>query len=170
MNRIVRIGAGRMESILNEGLCVLFFSGEAGPGEGESFVMEEVNGDTPTGRRFFARVMHAIDPQIIQFTLASYMEVDGERFPMAGSFANEEHTLPDKESPEFFFNVTGEKPVWLYAGIKWVAELSLVKLLFKRLLGRDQHVPDALHLKVQASGGERYFVYRFEREISPGEA
>lgn len=170
MNRVIKIGAGVMESILNEGLCALYFPSMDGPGEGESFVMEEVSGDTPTGRRFFARVMHAIGPQVVQFTLASYMEADGERFPMAGQFANEEHTLPDKESPEFFFDVTGEKPVWLYAGIKWVAELSLSKLLFKRPLGRDQHVPDALHLKVQASGGERYFVYRMEREIAPGEA
>lgn len=177
-NGLVQVGAGRMEDILNCGLRVLCFYDSAGPGEGEAFTMEEVNGDTPTGRKFFARVMHAIDPQVVQFDLLPFMEDlnpesgKPERMPMAGEFANEKCTLPPSttdlinkgEAVAFDFPVKGEKPIWLYRGAKWVAEFSLVHLFFgpgacKEIKDGKPGVPDVILLKVQGQGGET--VYRY---------
>lgn len=168
----VLIGAGLMEDILNTGLRVLVFDESAGPGEGESFRLVETNNDEPTGRHFFARVMHAPDPQAIQFDLQPFMEdVNSEtgkpeRMPMAGEFGNEKTVAPEGES-EWTCKVKGEKPVWVYNGIKWVAEYSVAELTFDEAAmtnfrGNKPGFPIEIRLKVQGQGGETYRTYRLQ--------
>lgn len=171
-NNAVEIGAGYIESILNEGLRVLVFMDSVGPGEGEAFTLIEMNGDTPTGRKFFARVMHAPDPQAVQFNLMSYMEDVNpdtgvpERIPLAGEFANERAKVPEDTS-DWDLSVQGEKPLWVYRGVKWVGEYSVAGYKFddagmSNMANGKPGVPLELKLKVQGQGGENFYTYRLQ--------
>jgi len=170
----VQVYAGHVDDILNAGLRVLFFDESAGPGEGEAFTLEEVSRGEPTGRKFFARVMHAIDPQVVQFNLEPFMEdVNSEtgkpeRMPMAGEFANEKAIMPgllaEGATGEWDLRVPGQKPLWAYKGVKWVGEYSLVGYLFPSesiLLMREGKpgIPRELKLKIQGQGGEYEAAY-----------
>lgn len=176
---IVQVYAGHVDDILNAGLRVLFFDESAGPGEGEAFTLEEVSREVPTGRKFFARVMHAIDPQVVQFNLEPFMEdVNAEtgkpeRMPMAGEFANEKHSVPEsvikalENSDRIHWSVKtkGEKALWMYRGVKWIGEYSIAEIKFtpdscEEIKEGKPPVPNLLYLKVQGSGGEA--VYAFE--------
>lgn len=165
---IVKVSAGYMESILNEGLSVLIDAFEIQ--EGELFALQEVNGyGEATGRTFFARAMHVPHPGTVQITLQPYMDALNvesgrvERLPMTGAFANEKATIPDGDPATWAFAVTGEKPVWIYAGVKWLMELSLAKVFFEK--GKAP-VPTSLHLRAQMSGGEKVFCYRLVEEVA----
>ncbi len=173
-NGIAYVGAGKLEDILNAGLRVLTFMDTVGPGEGEAFTLVEVNGETPTGRKFFARVMHAPDPQVVQIDLQAFMEDVNpetgkpERFPMAGEFSNEKYSVLDMGSSEpkpLNIQTNGEKPIWIYRGIKWIAEYSISRIFFgmkgaKEIQEGKSAPPGMIYLKVQGNGGEVEYAYR----------
>jgi len=181
-NGIVQVGAGLMEDILNTGLRVLVFDESTAPQEGEAFIMEETNGgDRPTGRKFFARVMHQPDPQVAQIDLQAFMEDINpetgkpERFPMAGEYANEKHVVPESvmtameanHQLSWLVKTKGEKPIWMYRGIKWVGEYAIAELKFppescKAMQEGKTPVPNLLYLKVQGAGGEVVYAYELD--------
>jgi hypothetical protein len=171
-----------MDRILNEGLVVLTPEETRPLGErnfeGELIRLEENNGESLTGRSFFARGMHDLGAGYVQITLQAFMEDTNpetgkpERMPLAGDYANEKCTLPAStadmiergEAVAFDFAVKGEKPIWLYRGVKWIAEFSLSHLFFgpgacKEIKDGKPGVPDVILLKVQGQGGET--VYRY---------
>jgi hypothetical protein len=163
---IVKASAGYMESILNEGLCVLIEAFEIQ--EGELFAIQEVNAGEPTGRTFFARAMHTPHPGTVQFNLQPFMDALNvetgrvERLPMTGAFANEKASMPEGDPATWSLPVAGEKPVWIYSGMKWLMELSLAKFFFEKGKGL---APTSLHLRAQMSGGEKVFCYRLVEEV-----
>ncbi len=89
---------------------------------------------------------------------------------MIGGSANEKYTTPEGEWKDWQLAVTGEKPVWIYRGVKWLQEISLVKLFFGGPAPTDfanhkAFPPHTLHVKMQAQGGERIFKYTIDGEI-----
>jgi hypothetical protein len=157
-----------MEKILNEGLCVLL-SVPASLRVGDPFSMHEMTsegeGVVATGRVFFARATHIPFQGIAQFQLSPFMDApndDGvtERFPMTGSIATEAKQLPEDEWVTHAVVVTGEKPVWLYQGMKWKAEISIAKLNFLNDDAfKSDMAPLSMIVKIQKQGGEKSFVY-----------
>lgn len=167
-----------MDRILNEGLVVLTPQETRPLGErnfeGEFIRLEETDGETLTGRTFFARGMHDLGAGYVQITLQAFMEDNNpetgkpERMPMAGEFANEKAILPEllaEGAPgEWDLRVPGQKPLWAYKGVKWVGEYSLVGYLFPSesiLLMREGKpgIPRELKLKIQGQGGEYEAAY-----------
>lgn len=171
---IHNIDQGTMESVLNEGLCVLI---NCEAGEGEPVRMVEVNAEgKPTGRTFFSRVAHDLGGGVVQVTMSPYMEAENDeggidRIPMAGDFANEKYVTPEGEWKDWQCAVKGEKPIWIYRGMKWVQELSLSKLFFGGVSPLEFAMnrmapPHTLHVKVQAQGGEKVFKYTVAGEVN----
>lgn len=182
------VKAGVIERILNEGLVVLTPEetrplGEANY-EGVSIQLVETEAETPTGRKFFARGTHDLGRGYVQITLSPFMEAKDEegnveRIPMAGDYANEKYVTPDGEWQDWQCAVKGEKPIWIYRGMKWVQELSLAKLFFgggtaKLFFGGSTAMdfamnrmgpPHTLHVKIQAQGGERVYKYTVAGEV-----
>lgn len=158
-----------MESLLNEGLTVLIDAFEIQ--EGELFALQEVSNGEPTGRTFFARAMHVPHPGTVQINLQTYTDALNaetgkvERIPMTGAFANEKAVMPDGDPATWSIPVTGEKPVWIYSGVKWLMELSLAKFFFEK--GRGL-APTSLHLRAQMNGGEKVLCYRLVEEVVAG--
>lgn len=172
--RVVTVGAGYMEMVLGQGLTVL--CGLSDILEGELFRIDEVSDKASTGRSFFARAMHVPEPGIIQITLQPYMEQINEetgkpeRFPMAGDFANEKYTMPPGEWEDWAQAVKGEKPLWIYRGVKWVQEMTISKFFFadKNRVEFEQHAatpPVSLHLNIQGPGGEKIYSYALAGQV-----
>ncbi len=170
------VNAGIMEKILTEGLVVLTPEETRPLGirnyEGELMRLEEVSDGEPTGRAFFARGMHDLGAGYVQVTLQAFMEdVNPEtgkpdRMPMTGDFANEKITVPvsDVAGP-MNLPVKGEKPLWIYRGVKWVAEYSISRLFFSSKQAAEVQenkpaAPGLIYLKVQGQGGEVEYAYR----------
>lgn len=172
-----------MVKILNEGLVVLTPEETRPLGErnleGESLALQEIADDSPTGRTFYARGMHDLGGGYVQVTLSAFMEDRNpetgvlERFPMAGGYANEKHVVPesamkameDLNPVNWSIRVKGEKPIWLYRGIKWIGEYSIAEVKFapdscKVMQDGKPPVPNLIYIKVQGAGGEA--VYAFE--------
>lgn len=161
------INGGILESVLNEGLRVLCNVPEIT--EGELFRIVDLDGDNT--RAFFARATFIPEPGVIQITLQPFMEAlnpeteKWERIPMAGESANEKHTAPEGVENPWPLVVKGEKPVWIYRGVKWIMEISLSKLFFgnaalKSVRDGQGVAPGMLFLSVQAQGGEIEYAYR----------
>ncbi|HEX3102643.1 MAG TPA: hypothetical protein VHQ01_12655 [Pyrinomonadaceae bacterium] len=181
--KTVEVAQSFMERVLTVGLNVLvMISGfDTGMEEGDVFRMREISPEgVRTGRDFYARVKHSegnVSVGIFQFDLASYMDQDDgtghvDRLPMAGDFANEKITLPDGAWKACAFKVSGEKPVWVYEGVKWRGEVSLHKIAFKQVEGEDffkdkskEMSPLTVVLKVQQQGGEKFYVYNKAGEV-----
>ncbi len=173
MNNVC-VGIGTMEKILGEGLRVIVAHGVR---EGEQFRFIELHGDEATGRTFYGRIMHDIGDGVFQIDLAPFMEAINEetgkpeRIPMAGEFSNEKYVTPSEEWKDWQCAVKGERPIWIYKGIKWIQEISLAKLFF----GGPSHMefamnkmapPHTLHVKIQAQGGEKTFKYSIDGEVA----
>ncbi len=170
----VQVGAGMMEKILGEGLRVLMAQGV---GEGEQVRLAELNGDEATGRTFYGRVMHDMGDGVVQIDLAPFMEAVNEetgkpeRIPMAGEFSNEKYVTPSEEWKDWQCAVKGERPIWIYKGIKWIQEISLAKLFFggpspMEFAMNKMAPPHTLHVKIQAQGGEKTFKYSIAGEVA----
>lgn len=166
----IPVYAGVLERMLNEGLCVLTPEETRPLGErdyeGELFRMEENNGDSLTGRVFFARGMHDLGGGYVQVTLEAYMEDINpesgkpERMPMAGSFENEKAVIPGGETMvRWSFKVKGERPLWVFRDVKWRGEYSIVEYEFDSAAMREFEqgragIPSRIALRIQAQGGE----------------
>lgn len=165
-----------MELILNEGLCLL--KDTYGAVRGNKLELQEFHDTLPTGRTFFAKVVHARSHQYMQIELSPFMEAKDEngtveRMPMIGGSSNEKYVVPQGEWSDWQCAVTGEKPVWIYRGIKWIQEITLAKLFFGGPTAREfamnqMSPPHTLHVKVQAQGGERTFKYTIADEVKAG--
>ncbi len=161
-----------MEKVLNDDFYVLVNCGAV---RGERIDLIEMHDDRPTGRVFFAKARHVVAESIVQIELSPFMEATDEngkveRMPMIGGSANEKYVTPQGEWKEWEIIVTGEKPVWIYKGMKWLQEITLSKLFFggptSKEFGMNQmSPPHTLHLKVQGQGGERVFKYSVAEEI-----
>ncbi len=155
-----------MEKVLNEGLVVL---NNCAAEMEDQLELHEMRNDDPTGRVFFAAIKHVVSLGVVQIELAPFMEATNEegkveRIPMMGSVSNEKYTLPPGEWSDWELPVTGEKPIWIYRGIKWVQEISLSRLFISpptdRQLALNQlPAPRKIHLKIQRQGGERIIEY-----------
>lgn len=164
-----------MEKVLNEDLMVLVNCGAV---KGEQIELHEMQEDKPTGRVFFAKAAHVASESIVQIELSPFMEATDEngkvdRMPMIGGSANEKYVMPAGDGKAWQISVTGEKPVWIYRGLKWVQEITLSKLFFGESSEKDnalRHMspPHTLHLKTQAQGGERDFKYTLTGEVKAG--
>lgn len=168
-----------MEKILNEDLVVL--TGCLAE-RGERISLIEMQEDRPTGRTFFAKVVHQASVQgvgsVLQIALSPFMEQRDEngaveRMPMIGGSANEKYVTPQGEWNDWQVSVTGEKPVWIYRGMKWIQEIALAKMFFGGPTAREfamnqMSPPHTLHVKIQAQGGERVFKYTVADEVKAG--
>lgn len=168
--KTMRVEAGILEDILNKGLRVLMLE----PGddlaifsEGDFLALEETNGNESTGRIFYAQVCHCPDPKVAQIILQSKMSAinpeTGKRevYPMAGEFANE--PVLRSKTAELWVKVSGEKPIWVYEGVKWVGEISIAKALLNPAMLQ----PAVVVLKTSGPGGEKFFEYTNPVQVNP---
>lgn len=171
--KTMRLEAGILEDILNKGLRVLMVdmleSGDelATFSEGDFLALEETVNLEVTGRIFYAQVCHCPDPKVAQIILHSKMsainEETGKRevYPMAGEFANE--AVIRSKAAEMWVSVSGEKPIWVYEGVKWVGEISIAKALLNPAMLH----PPIIVLKASGPGGEKFFQYTNPVQVNP---
>jgi len=159
-----------LELIINGGLRVVMGSMPLNPGD--EFAMQDIaKGDEPD-RIFFGRVTHKpiTGSDLVQFELKAFMNgrnAEGkiETYPMTGEFANEKYSTPVMRWDEWILQTVGEKPVWIFEGIKWMAEISIGRLIFKsdkKIPGTDSvdFTPEEVTLNISAKGGAKTAVYK----------
>lgn len=167
------ISVEEMEQILNNSLRMIH---DIGGGVGDRVRLTETVDGEVTGRLFYAQISHVTSAGISQIVLQPFMEAINdetgkhERIPMSGEFSNEKYVTPEGEWKDWQLPVKGERPIWIYKGIKWVQEISLAKLLFggpssSELAMNKLAPPHTLHVRLQGQGGERLFKYVIADEV-----
>jgi hypothetical protein len=170
---VLKVEAKVMEDILHNGLRVL------APVSGyvvDTFItLEEVINENPTGRYFGATITHVPATYVIQITVSRFMTLINEmgmkeKFPMTGEFEAEKVSIPEGPWNASNIVVSGEKPVWMYRGEKWVQEVSLQALFFeeenrKNFEFMKPSPPTIIHLAVNGQGGNRLFKYALLKEV-----
>lgn len=169
---------------LNQNLRVVFTMLPVNPGD--SLVFKEHLGDEWSGRIFYGRAKHvvpmtAIDIEnlkveerptpvsCVQFELFSYMDdeskdEDGNKIGRMTISADYPHDRKEFDSKldSLSFVCDGERPVWIYDGIKWHSEVQVGRLDYSRYVG---FMPTDVVLRIQSRHGERFYKYKLLMEL-----
>jgi len=156
-----------VENILHNGLRVI--TPISGVTEADQLVIYESENSILTGRIFYATVSHLILKDIAQIKVGNFMETinekgDRERFPMTGEFESEKVSVDTAPWNNYKIEVSGDSPVWMYVGEKWIQEVSLRAFIFgpgdsDSFKQRKVTPPRTLAVNVTGQGGDTIHLY-----------